>query len=284
MNLNDSSLFLDLHDRSTTRGLLRLNKSNAYEPSANRSYNQKTFTPNESTTFGYNNETFGGMIDFSMADGSAFAKIESNGIKQKTDRLYEQFLDIAQCHTNDAEVFDTIQDMIETCGTIFDDILRSGGRLNEKQFASGFGWLNEERNTWKLLHCLYKDRLQSQNAMEGTADDDFFLYSSEKEIIDKLYEHNRDLREYQLIVDWLEQCDNQQYIDKVHHFMDETISWENTLHQLQNIDGTVFGGNKAIVKSLDPDAPHRESLPLHDLDAEDEERISKEVRVLTKND
>lgn len=61
------------------------------------------------------------------------------------------------------------------------------------------------------------------------------------------------------------------------HFMDETVSWENTLHQLQNIDRTVFSGKKNIVKSLDPDAPHREKLPLHDRDAEDEERISKEI-------
>lgn len=268
MNLNDSLNLLDAHGRSTKRGLIRLNKSTH---DAN-----KSLTHNESSFFG-GNETFGNFS--TVADNTAFLKIESNTIKQKTDRLYEHFLDIAQSRTNDTEIFDTVQDMIQTCTETFEDILRSGGRLNEKQFVTGFGWLNEERNTWKLLHCLYKDRLLNQNAMEEGIEDDFLLYSSEKEIIEKLYVRNENLREYQLIVDWLEQCESQSHVDKNRHFMDETVSWENTLHQLQNIDRTAFGRNKAIVKSLDPDAPHREKLPLHDLDAEDEERISKEVNI-----
>lgn len=39
----------------------------------------------------------------------------------------------------------------------------------------------------------------------------------------------------------------------------------------------MFGGHREIVKSLDPDAPHRENLPLHDLDAEDQKRLNRHV-------
>lgn len=39
----------------------------------------------------------------------------------------------------------------------------------------------------------------------------------------------------------------------------------------------MFGGNREIVKSLDIDAPHREKLPLHDLDTEDQKRLTRHV-------
>lgn len=215
-----------------------------------------------------------------LMDSSIYAKLDPSIIKQKTDRLHEFFLEIAQGRTNEAEIFDTVHNMIQACTDTFDDIVRNGGLTGDRQI---FEWLNQERNTWKLLFCLYKDRLLNQQNMEDETDDNFFLYASEKEIIEKLYKDNENLREYQLIVDWLEQCETQSRFDKFGHFMDETVSWENTLHQLQNIDRTVFSGKKNIVKSLDPDAPHREKLPLHDLDAEDEERISKEVCLILLN-
>src|SRR5690349_19588437 len=39
----------------------------------------------------------------------------------------------------------------------------------------------------------------------------------------------------------------------------------------------MFGGNREIVKSLDIDAPHREKLPLHDLDMEDQKRLTRHI-------
>lgn len=222
-------------------------------------------------------KTFNGF-DNTLAAGNEYTKIDEAVVKAKTDQLFEHFLEVVRVRTNDAEIFDTVQDMIQLCSDTLDEIVRNGVRLNEKNVFDGFGWLNQERNTWKLLHCLYKDRLLNQRAMDGVdKDDDLWLHSSEKEIIDKLYKQNENVREYQLIIDWLEQCESQQHFDRCRHFMDETISWENTLHQLQNVGKTVFGSGKEIVKSLDPDAPNREQKPLHDLDMEDETRISKEV-------
>lgn len=219
----------------------------------------------------------GTYADFTMItpETTVFAKIDPVDIKLKTDRLYELFLEIVQSSVNDTEVFETIESMIQTCTETVDDITNSGGIINEHNPYDDFAWLSQELNTWKLLHCLYKDRLLNQCNDDAMNEDS--IHASEKEIIERLYKENENLREYQLIVDWLEQCESQRPVDKFAHYMDETVSWENTLHQLQNIDRTVFSAKKSIVKSLDPDAPHRENLPLHDLDAEDEERIAKEV-------
>lgn len=291
MSLNDSINLLESKGKSAKRGLIRLKPENpAAERSSPSIFAASLTTSKQNSTVILNNsihytpndvymaeKTFSGY-DITLSGSTAFVKLDANVIQQKTDQLYDHFLAVLQSRTNDTEIFDAIQDMIQVCTDTYDDIVRNGGRLNEKNLFAGFGWLNQERNTWKLLHCLYKDRILNQRAMDGVSEsNDLWLHSSEKEIIDKLYEENETLREYQLIVDWLEQCECQQHFDKCRHFMDDTISWENTLHQLQNIDKTVFGSGKPIVKSLDPDAPHRENLPLHDLDAEDETRISKEV-------
>lgn len=225
-------------------------------------------------SFATPNATF---ADYTMANGAAYAKIDAIDIKTKTDRLYELFLEIIQSNVSDAEIFETVEHMIQVCANTVDDITRSGGKITEQNPHAEFAWLSQELNTWRLLHCLYKDRLLNQCNGDAMEDDDLHLYASEKEIVERLYKENENLREYQLIVDWLEECESRQNTDKFGHYMDETVSWENTLHQLQNIDGTAFSGKKSIVKSLDPDAPHRENLPLHDLDAEDEERIAREV-------
>jgi nuclear pore complex protein Nup107 len=39
----------------------------------------------------------------------------------------------------------------------------------------------------------------------------------------------------------------------------------------------MFGGNRELVQALDPDAPYRENRPLHDLDQEDQKRLTKNI-------
>lgn len=46
---------------------------------------------------------------------------------------------------------------------------------------------------------------------------------------------------------------------------------------LKNIGRTMFGGPRELVHHLDPDAPYREKLPLHDLDMEDQRRLIKNI-------
>lgn len=284
MSLNDSINLLQ--EGVSKRGLIRsaaLDRSDQKKYSLqNRLNNSNSIIMNDTIPYVphdvYMAERTIGM-DSILPVSNTYMKPGASVIKQKTDHLFEHFLTACQGRTNELEVFDLVQDLIQVCTDTFDDIVQNGGRLNEKNIFDGFGWLNQERNTWKLLHCLYKDRKSDQRPMEEDSNsNELSLHASEKEIIDKLYEQNENLREYQLIVDWLEQCASEQHFDKCRHFMDETISWENTLHQLQNVDRTVFHReNKSIVKKLDPDAPYRENLPLHDLDMEDEQRISREV-------
>lgn len=65
--------------------------------------------------------------------------------------------------------------------------------------------------------------------------------------------------------------------DKVLHFSDRTLGWENTVHQLQSAETIAFGSSREIVSEMDPDAPHRQKKPLHDLDIDDDNILSKKV-------
>lgn len=165
----------------------------------------------------------------------------------------------------------------QACTDTIDDIEKFE-RHGQHANRSEYNWLNQERNTWKLLYALYQDRLITQK--EAMDFDDAPLMGSEKMIVENLYRNNANLREYQLIVDWLEQCADEKSSPQIGHYTDQTISWENTLHQLQNKEKSLFGSSREIVKSMDPDAMIRERLPLHDLDMEDQARLSRQVCVV----
>lgn len=139
--------------------------------------------------------------------------------------------------------------------------------------------LENERNTWRLIYCLYQNRLDScdydsQVEMVGGSN------ISEKEVIEALYKNSQLIREYQLIIDWLERnaLDQADRLPSIENFTDKTVSWENTLHQLQNKNrGITFTSSRPIVSSIDPDAPIREGKSLHDLDREDDARLEKRM-------
>lgn len=205
------------------------------------------------------------------------------------DLLYGNFLEILQSRTNDSEVFETVKDLIQTCSDTLTEIERTEFRgkvvatTTDNRFngIGNYNWLIQERNTWRLLYALYKDRLIVQKEASDEFDE-LPLSSSEKEIIEHLYASNSNLREYQLIVDWLEQSASEQETVQIGFYTDRTVCWENTLLQLKNIDQSMFGNTKDVVNSLDPDAPYREKLRLHDLDVEDQRRLSKQVNSVVK--
>lgn len=211
----------------------------------------------------------------SLIDTDRFKGAEDSAVKEKTEVLYSQFLEILHSRTNDSEVFDIIQDMIQACTDVLDEVVKSGRKLNEKYRMESNAWLQQERNTWRLLYCLYKDRLTLQK--EDVDCDVPPLDGSEKDVVTHLYSNNANLREYQLIVDWLELCALETSKIQIGHFTDRTITWENTLLQLKNPEKTAFESKRATVTSLDPDAPIRERKPLHDLDTEDEARLSQQI-------
>lgn len=140
--------------------------------------------------------------------------------------------------------------------------------------------LENERNTWRLVYCLYQNRLSAYPDFQLKMEADMNQNVSEKDVIAALLRNESVIREYQLIIDWLEKnaVDQVETLPKIEHFTDKTIGWENTLHQLHNRqDAMMFGSSRPLVTSLDPDAPIREGKPLHDLDREDDSRLEKRM-------
>ncbi|XP_076461376.1 nuclear pore complex protein Nup107-like [Babylonia areolata] len=208
------------------------------------------------------------------------------------------FSDFEQClRQNGAphQVLDLLSDY-ETAVSEQVSIIRKlvrRARLEQLKFKKTYGTLDlldKERSTWQLIHSLFKDRLETQalgdtHLMEHDDDDpDMALHPkqriidlSEQEITSKLFEKDADLRQCQLVVDWLENCareDLDEVADNVKFFTDRPVVWENTLHHLQTRKkGTSQNTERPLVDQLDPDAPVRQKRYLDDLDKEDEQRL-----------
>ncbi|XP_063702515.1 nuclear pore complex protein Nup107 [Culicoides brevitarsis] len=222
------------------------------------------------------NETLNNSARMSTVSNISSMSFVKNRVERRTEQLYERFLEVLQVHTNDTEIFETISELTQAVIDTIEDVKQCGKREMAK--AGTEDWLMHEKNTWQLLFALYKDRLITQKDDGMDVDAVIPLGNSEKAVVSNLYTTNAKLREYQLIVDWLEEIKSEEGAH-VGHFSDRTVGWENTLHQLQSAGMTVFGSNKEIVKHLDPDAPFREKRPLHDLDMQDESRLTKQIFV-----
>lgn len=112
-------------------------------------------------------------------------------VKQKTDHLYTQFLEVIQSRHNELEVFETLQDLIVTIQNTIESMENPENNKRNIKLESD-SWLRQEQNTWQLLYCLYKDRLITQK--EEMESDDLPLMNSEKNIVEHLY-----LSKYELI-------------------------------------------------------------------------------------
>lgn len=192
--------------------------------------------------------------------------------KNAVDNLYVEFLEILQSHVNEHDVLQVISDLAQCCS----DTVKVVDELKSKVAVSlteEDNWLEIERNTWRLIYILYQDRLASQSTVEDIAQ---YFGSSEKLCILNLFKRESLIRESQLVIDWLEYSAAEKE-DQILHFSDRTVGWENTLHQLESKETIVFASLREIVKKLDPDAPHYQALPLHDLDVADEKALSQKV-------
>ncbi|CAH8531324.1 unnamed protein product [Heterobilharzia americana] len=71
--------------------------------------------------------------------------------------------------------------------------------------------INLERNTWSLISNIYLDRFESESKTRKAEGNDLSsLNHSEREIIRLLYEKDNELRETQILIDWLEQMVREQ--------------------------------------------------------------------------
>lgn len=199
--------------------------------------------------------------------------------RKVSSKLYTEFLEIIQSHSTEPEIFDTIADFIQNCNDTVAMMREMQAKVNITEQSGEQISLENERNTWRLIYCLYQNRLNNYHSIMETETNSNI---SEKLVIGNLLTNDAQVREYQLIIDWLEKnaLDQADYLPKIEHFTDKTVAWENTLHQLQNRQGGItFGSSRPLVSSLDPDAPVREGKPLHDLDKEDDARLERRMFV-----
>ncbi|KYN05331.1 hypothetical protein ALC62_03615 [Cyphomyrmex costatus] len=198
-------------------------------------------------------------------------------------KLYYDFLQSVQAHFSEAQVFDAIADFIQNCTDTLDIMRGMQSKVENTEIAEEEISLESERNTWRLIYCLYQNRISSSASLSTQMEYDEPIsnnYISEKDVIENLFKSESYIREYQLIIDWLEKnaLDQADKYPSVELFTDKTVAWENTVHQLHNKNlGIAFSSSRPMVSSLDPDAPIREGRPLHDLDREDDARLEKRM-------
>ncbi|CAK9799994.1 Nuclear pore complex protein Nup107 [Anthophora plagiata] len=199
-------------------------------------------------------------------------------------KLYYDFLHSIQINFSEAQVFDTVADFIQNCSDTLDIMRGMQSKVEIKEISEEEVSLENERNTWRLIYCLYQNRINSLNFPTPMEDDseESTTYISEKAVIDNLFKTESYIREYQLIIDWLEKnaLDQADKYPTAEHFTDKTLAWENTVRQLltqKDKEQIPFHSSRPLVSSLDPDAPIRENKPLHDLDREDDARLEKRM-------
>ncbi|PAA89622.1 hypothetical protein BOX15_Mlig009797g1, partial [Macrostomum lignano] len=194
---------------------------------------------------------------------------------------------------------------------------RLGLRLGSQQ-RRAIGW---ECQTWRLLALLYRDRMTANNSAEDAMDDrdtevddgidepmvedadqsdsdggyHWSQRHPEKRLVAHLYATDAEVREFQLLIDWLEAAAASR-LDELPSPPDACeaaaaggVPWEHTLHLLRRSAASVPAG---LVNRLDPDGPiaaaaqrkqfslqhqqqeqQQHSLQLADLDRAAEDRL-----------
>ncbi|KAM8971978.1 nuclear pore complex protein Nup107 [Pelodytes ibericus] len=204
-----------------------------------------------------------------------------------TMSMYREFLHSFLNHPS-SEVFELIKQYEDTCVDQVNLLRRIAKRVTPGQqkfskTASILWLLQQEMVTWRLIASLYRDRIQAsledENMFDIAAPN-----TSEKTIVDKLFQRDSLVRQSQLVVDWLESIAKDEvgdFSDNI-EFYAKSVYWENTLHTLKQRSSSSFGIGRPLVSELDPDAPIRQKLPLDDLDREDDIRLLKYLFTLIR--
>ncbi|KAL1509474.1 hypothetical protein ABEB36_004200 [Hypothenemus hampei] len=216
------------------------------------------------------------MRDWLNTDNTITGAIiqNENPWKSTVDNMFVEFFEILNGQSGSEDALEIVSELANCCS----DVLKVIRSLESKVAVKNVNeekWLEKERDTWRLLFILFQDRLMTQNLMEEDLPLQYFG-KSEKKCVENLFKREHLIRECQLVIDWLEAGASEKD-DEVLHFSDATVGWENTLHQLQSADTIAFSSSRAIVTEMDPDAPHYQKKPLHDIDMDDEKRLSKRL-------
>uniref|UniRef100_A0A0X3PID2 Nuclear pore complex protein n=2 Tax=Schistocephalus solidus TaxID=70667 RepID=A0A0X3PID2_SCHSO len=130
-----------------------------------------------------------------------------------------------------------------------------------------------ERSVWRLLHALYTDRIAQDSSLDAEEKINS-TYHSEKEIANLLYKKDKELRETQIIIDWLEDRDREQIeevAEKYECLFNESTMWENTRHMLDTVSLSEIESRK-IIRDLYPDVVYSTGRALASQDASEDDR------------
>ena len=163
-----------------------------------------------------------------------------------------------------------MDDHVETLRKLVSKVDRANDRFQKT--LSVLEGLTNERNTWRLMGKLYNDRLVT--ALKDNSDLLPPVKNSERQVVERLFQANADIRQTWIVVEWLERNAKSQeeevLTNQMQLFTEGGVTWENSLSALQR---GVGGPN--MVTELDPDAPGRTGRQLHSLDQEEETRLIK---------
>uniref|UniRef100_L7M2T4 Nuclear pore complex protein n=1 Tax=Rhipicephalus pulchellus TaxID=72859 RepID=L7M2T4_RHIPC len=238
----------------------------------------------------------GGSVsaNFEAADMTAFsasALATEHPAVVATAGIYADFMEAYKAHRSSQDALTLIEKYANLCDSYLAKVRkvteRMVSRKGEQVWMEAMACqtvLTEERNTWKLTGALLRDRFKVDEFMEE-GDDTMFVdgtrEASDREIVDALMARDSFARQAQLVVDWLESCAAHQRgmssdDDRLEYFADGGCAWENTLHHVQS-RASAGSAPSSYVTELDPDAPSRQRLPIHDLDRDDECRLFRSV-------
>ena len=163
-----------------------------------------------------------------------------------------------------------MDDHVETLRKLVSKVDRANDRFQKT--LSVLEGLTNERNTWRLMGKLYNDRLVT--ALKDNSDLLPPVKNSERQVVERLFQANADIRQTWIVVEWLERNAKSQeeevLTNQMQLFTEGGVTWENSLSALQR---GVGGPN--MVTEVDPDAPGRTGRQLHSLDQEEETRLIK---------
>ncbi|XP_054721117.1 nuclear pore complex protein Nup107-like [Uloborus diversus] len=199
------------------------------------------------------------------------------------DSLFEEFLDFFTSYSGEHEIYNLLSNYEELCCKQIKKLQEIRSKTTETKFSKTvkmLRFLQEERNTWRLLRILFQDRLNAENIEDG----DILMETvgkklSDQQIINLLYEKNSYIRQNQLIIDWLERnaADDfeSMFSYSFDYFTDNCLALEHSLNELTT--NLINKNHKGFPDAMmDPDANLRLQKDfLHETDKENEARLFK---------
>lgn len=211
---------------------------------------------------------------------TAMIMSEEDPSRTVANQLCQEFRDLYVEYSGEHEVFNLLLRYEEACSQgihYLTNIVKKAGSLQQKFLKTSkvLRELRAERDTWRLVRILFKDRLESEHIDEEDAlMDTLGKRLSDKDIVDNFYQKNSFIRQCQLVVDWLEKNAADDFdetcFEKMEHFSDQGVAWEHTLHTLLDMESNRHLPTvNHLITEMDPDAPLRQKdNTLSDIDKE----------------